>query len=228
MISVNCDLGEWESSDETRWMMQHIDLANVACGTHAGSAEKIVKCRTLADSYNVKMGMHPGSPGSEGRGDLSNLSVCNFYDLLEAQYVIFEKYAGKPTHIKLHGSLYHLSETNLSIREAYLEFCKSVELPIVALAGQHVSSLANESNVVVIEEAFLDRQYLANGQLVSREKSGAVITDFNVALSKYEQLIRDEGIDSIDGERLKCKVDTLCVHSDSLICKKVLSSIGVN
>ena len=57
---LNCDLGEWETAEETDWMMARIQLANVACGWHAGSPGQIVLCKQLGEKYRVECGIHPG------------------------------------------------------------------------------------------------------------------------------------------------------------------------
>jgi len=40
-LLLNCDLGEWESLAEAGAFIEQVDLINIACGGHAGSAEQL-------------------------------------------------------------------------------------------------------------------------------------------------------------------------------------------
>jgi len=223
---INCDLGEWESDADLAWMMKHIKQANVACGFHAGSIKKMILCKELADEYNVQCGMHPGVKGEKGRGNIDTLSVCEFYDLLEAQYLQFEKYSGKPTHVKLHGSLYHLSEAREDISKAYIDFAGSLSLPIIALATGAVQTLAEESQIKCYAEGFIDRNYHADGSLVSRSESNAELSNEDAIWNRVEHLQKEKGIVAVDGAVLSFSFDTLCVHSDSPLSKYALDLLA--
>jgi len=114
-LLLNCDLGEWETAAETRNLMACIDLANIACGGHAGSADSIRYCTQQAHIHSVKVGMHPGLPGNKGRSN-AEPSPKDFRSLLQNQYANFSTASGDaPYHIKLHGSLYHMVETSTSL-----------------------------------------------------------------------------------------------------------------
>lgn len=224
MIWINCDLGEWESLEETQWIMQRIDMANVACGEHAGSALQIEKCSEWASEFGVNIGMHPGVKGEKGRGDVSTLHKDVFIRLLTLQYDYFEKYAGKPEHLKLHGSLYHLSEKNEEIREALLHFVVEKKMRLLCLANGRVWNDAQSlESVEVLGEAFLDRGYLPSGELVRRSERGAVIEDLVEVQKRFDRVMRNGGIYSVCKKEMGIHVDTFCVHSDSDVCKQFLS-----
>lgn len=58
-MSLNCDLGESESITSTsveHYVMPHINMANIACGGHAGNEETIALTIRLAKSHNVIVG----------------------------------------------------------------------------------------------------------------------------------------------------------------------------
>ena len=61
-MKLNCDLGEFEnfvpnSPDEE--IMPYIDMANIACGKHAGNLTTMNTTVALAVKYNVEIGAHP-------------------------------------------------------------------------------------------------------------------------------------------------------------------------
>ena len=65
-MKLNADVGEGVGDDESlfRW----IEMANVACGAHAGGPEEMAEAVDLAMSYGVSVGAHPGYPDREGFG----------------------------------------------------------------------------------------------------------------------------------------------------------------
>ena len=223
MISINCDLGEWEALSDTEWIMRRIDVANVACGVHAGSARQLEKCREFAEKFKVNMGMHPGVKGDKGRGDVSDLSPDAFTQLLDSQYDFFYKHAGKPAHIKLHGSLYHLSEKSLEIRRHFITFAKKHELEVICLSAGSVYNQCLTEHQPTLAEVFLDRGYSSDGGLLPRGSSAALLETASEASQRMSQLLDNGTLNSQCGTVLKLPVDTVCIHSDSEICKKWLS-----
>ena len=67
----------------------------------------------------------------------------------------------------------------------------------------------------MLNEAFADRRYQSNGQLVSRETPGALITDLAAAAAQSRALAQGEAITALDGSSLRIAADTLCLHSDT-------------
>ena len=68
---LNCDLGEsfgaWQMGLDSH-AMQVIDLANIACGFHAGDPDVMAQTLTLAKQHNVQIGAHPSYPDKQGFG----------------------------------------------------------------------------------------------------------------------------------------------------------------
>lgn len=213
-ILLNCDLGEWESSDQTRALMQYLDLANIACGGHAGSIETISYCHRIAQDFGVKTGAHPGLPDG-GRGDAGKLTCEEFETLLNTQIETYLSCGAKLHHIKLHGSLYHLSESRPDIRDAYLNFATQQNCAIVCLAGGQVAYHAQSRNITVLPEAFLDRSYQADGSLIPRDQSNATISDIDLITQRLDQLTTGQPITAADGSLINVIAKTVCVHSDS-------------
>ena len=70
-VDLNCDLGEIEGdagrqqdSEILRW----ITSANVACGAHAGSEDRMRQLAIECRERNIAFGAHPGYPDREGFG----------------------------------------------------------------------------------------------------------------------------------------------------------------
>lgn len=84
-IEINCDMGEgfgkWKmvrvlvkisnygynlttsSQGPDEELMKYIDVANIACGFHAGDPTIMMKSVRLAKQHGIKAGAHPGLQG---------------------------------------------------------------------------------------------------------------------------------------------------------------------
>lgn len=224
-IFLNCDLGEWESPAQTAALMPYLHMANIACGGHAGSTESIAHCQQLADAqtpYAVSAGAHPGVAdidGSRGRTLPEPFTTADFTALLEIQ---IQRYIGSAdlNHIKLHGALYHLTESNIDFRNAFLAFIRHKSLiSIVCLAGGQVAQEAESRDLPIIPEIFLDRHYRSDGQLLERSHPDALISDPILIIDRLEQIKHTHSLTAHDGSTIHFPAHydclTACVHSDS-------------
>ncbi|MBM3877748.1 MAG: LamB/YcsF family protein [Verrucomicrobia bacterium] len=232
-LDLNCDLGEGEPIGRTRALMRHITSANVACGGHAGDVRSMAACVRLAKQFGVKAGAHPGlwSRADFGRGDAS-LTPDEFELLLLQQVSAVQaiaREAGLPLHhIKLHGALYHASETDSKLRRRYLE-CVLRFWPgarIYALAGGAVCRDARRVGVNVWPEVFADRAYRDDGTLVARGEPGAMIPSTRGAVEQVRQVMKTGELTTMSGARLKLVPRTVCVHSDSENAAQLLQRIA--
>ena len=65
MVELNCDMGEAFGiydfgADEA--LMEHVGLANVACGFHGGDPVVLQRTVRLARAHGVRVGAHPSYP----------------------------------------------------------------------------------------------------------------------------------------------------------------------
>ena len=58
-LKINCDIGECLSSNPDEDLMPLVDIANIACGGHAGNDSSIKKTIKLAVRNKVSIGEHP-------------------------------------------------------------------------------------------------------------------------------------------------------------------------
>ncbi|HEU0010682.1 MAG TPA: 5-oxoprolinase subunit PxpA [Verrucomicrobiae bacterium] len=218
---MNCDLGEGEPSALTRALMRCVTSANVACGGHAGDLDTMAACVGLAKQFGVRLGAHPGpwSRGDFGRGPL-RLAARELELLLVHQVGALERLARREyvrlRHIKLHGALYHASESDESIARAYLAAVRAwwPRCVVFARAGGRVARLARRAGVRVWEEAYLDRGYREDGTLVPRDAPGALLDNERSVKQRLERLIVDGVIETVSIRPLKLRPKTLCLHSD--------------
>jgi len=221
-FDLNCDLGEGESRARTRALMRAITSANVACGGHAGTETSMRLCVRLAKQCSVRLGAHPGAPGTKdfGRGGVK-VTPDELESWLLEQVGSLQRVAREQGvrlhHIKLHGALYHASEADANVAHRYVEVVAEhwPRVKIFAQAGGRVATLAERTGVGVWGEAFLDRGYRDDGTLVLRAEPGALLTTIKEVIARAERLQAKGEVLSVSGKVLRLRPQTLCIHSDT-------------
>ena len=66
----------------------------------------------------------------------------------------------------------------------------------------------------IAAEIFADRNYEDNGNLVSRSKSNAMITDPEVAKKHVIRMVENQALNCYSGKQIPCEIDSICVHGD--------------
>ena len=95
----------------------------------------------------------------------------------------------------------------------------------MGLAGSAFEAAAEESGVPFAAEAFADRGYMADGSLVPRDKPGAFIHDPNEAAARMLKLVQEGTVETPDGQTLKLKAHTICVHGDNPEAVKMAEAV---
>lgn len=219
-LDLNCDLGEGEPLEKTQALMRCITSANIACGGHAGNEQSIRACVQLALQNRVHIGAHPGLPGNFGRLE-QEMDVPEFRLLLQNQVGMFlkilQEFGAKLHHLKLHGALYHLSERSRALRQTLFALIRDEfgACIIYGLAGGKLAAEGRAAGLEVWEEAFLDRNYHADGSLVPRTNPQALLSDPAQVRARFEQLLETGTIRTVEGNCLPVSPQTVCIHSDS-------------
>jgi UPF0271 protein len=73
---------------------------------------------------------------------------------------------------------------------------------------------AQAAGLAVVNEAFADRAYRADGSLVPRSEGGAVLETEEAVRRQLHQFMRG-AVGSVDGLSVSIQVDSLCLHSDT-------------
>ena len=218
-IHINCDLGEGGKIDAE--LMPLISACNIACGGHAGTVESMRETVALAMENRVEMGAHPSYPDKENFGRISmQMDPEDLKRSLVAQILslkqITESEGGKLSHIKPHGALYNDASKDEKIAEILIQAVEEFEvnLPIFAPENSAISQLAR-GRINVIFEAFADRNYEENYQLVSRQNSNALITEKEQVFVHLFEMFSQGNIVAVNSKKIPCKATTFCVHSDT-------------
>jgi UPF0271 protein len=223
-IDVNCDMGEgfgaYTIGDEAA-LLRWISSANIACGFHAGDATVMRRTVRLCLERGVRIGAHPGLPDLQGFGRRTMaLSAGEIYDIMLYQIGalmgIAQAEGGAVEHIKPHGALYHMAESDPIISEAIAQAVAKVA-PAAALVGLSRGVLTGAGAALglsVRHEAFADRGYRQDGTLLPRSVPGAVLTEPAQAAEQALMIAKDGSVRTKDGKVIHVYADTLCIHGD--------------
>ena len=227
-LQLNCDMGEGfgiYTMGLDEHIMPYIDMANLACGFHAGDPLTMSKSVALAVEHDVAIGAHPAYPDlvGFGRRDMQcspeEIEAMILYQI-GALDTICQVHDTKVDYVKPHGALYNTmmrDETTFrSILTAIHKYDASLKLMILATGkNEHFQNIADDFGISLLFEAFADRAYTKEGSLVPRSKEGAVIHDVEHILERVKSLTVSNTLKSIEGDTLHLKADTLCVHGDN-------------
>nr|WP_314494577.1 5-oxoprolinase subunit PxpA [uncultured Pseudomonas sp.] len=225
---LNCDIGEsfgaWSMGLDEE-VMPLIDCANIACGFHAGDPGIMRRTVALAVRHDVRIGAHPAYPDLAGFGRRSMAcSAQEIEDLVLYQLGALEAMCRaegtQVRYVKPHGALYNdmmVDPVRLAaVMRAIRAFDARLPLMLMATADTTASrALAAQHGLSLWFEAFADRAYEPDGQLVSRRLPGAVHHEPAQVVAQALGLARGEPLVTRDGSALRLQVDTLCVHGDN-------------
>lgn len=234
-VDLNSDLGESFGNyklgmDEE--VLKHITSANIACGWHAGDPLQMEETVKNSVKNNVSIGAHPGFMDLMGFGrremKVTPKEAKAYVKYQLGSLIAFAKSNNtKVKHLKAHGALYNMAakdeELALAIAEAIYEVDK--EIILLSLSGSKMIECGEKVGLKVASEVFADRAYNSDGTLVSRKIEGSVIKDLDLAISRVIRMVKEGKVQSIDGEDISIKADSICVHGDNPKAIKFVKSI---
>ncbi len=227
-MKLNCDAGEsfgsWKMGlDEA--ILPYVDMANFACGYHAGDPVIMDRSIKLALKHNVIIGAHPAYPDLMGFGrrslacSVDEVEAMVIYQI-GALYGFIKANQATLTYVKPHGGLYNDMMKDLRIFKAVAtavsRFDKTLKLMVLSMVDTTAhEKIAKELGVELLYEVFADRAYDDNGLLLPRSQPGAVLHDVNAVIKRLELLQTKGLLETISGQKIALRADTLCVHGDN-------------
>jgi UPF0271 protein len=224
-ININCDLGEKSKHHSNKHdpdLLEIVNSANIACGFHAGDEETMNQVVQISKKNGVSIGAHPSfkDPENFGRKRI-NLSSSEIRKLIIDQYEILQNIAIKHnetvTHIKPHGALNNMAcedmELSLTLAKAINEINK--DLIYLVPTGSKMEAAAKKLNMKIACEIFADRNYEDDGNLVSRKKPNALITDPEIAKKHVLSMVKNQALNCHSGKQIPCEIDSVCIHGDN-------------
>ena len=223
-INNNCDLGEsskFHSTENDPLLLEVVNSANIACGYHAGDKATMEKTIEISKKNNVSIGAHPSfnDPENFGRKRL-DLPSSEIKKLVIDQINILSNVADnkgiKVTHVKPHGALNNMACENYDLAKLISESIIQVNKNLIFLVptGSQMEKAGKKLGLKVAAEIFADRNYEDDGNLVSRKKSNAMITDPEIAKKHVIKMVETQALNCYSGKQIPCDIDSICVHGD--------------
>ena len=237
-ININCDLGEKSKHHSNKYdpdLLEIVNSANVACGYHAGDEETMNQVVEISKKNGVSIGAHPSfnDPENFGRERL-NLSEREIKKLIVDQYEILQKIAlthgENVTHVKPHGALNNMACEDIELATILAKTIKTINKDLIYLVptGSRMQEAAKKLDMKFACEIFADRNYEDDGNLVSRKKSHALITNPEEAKKHVLKMVQSQALNCHSGKQIPCEIDSVCIHGDNLSSLATAKSIRSN
>lgn len=240
MIDLNSDMGELHALFEDGTYFQLLDYVtsiNLACGGHAGNTIMMRGLSSEAIPKGINIGAHPSYPDKEnfGRIDMDiepEALIETIMDQIQQLNKIVTEEGYKISHVKPHGALYNRAAKDKSIADLIGKAVFKIDptLKMVGLAGSAMVTVWRTMGFHVLEEAFADRAYDADGSLRNRHLDQALITNPEQAAVQAKRIAEEGKVVAFDKSEINVKAQTLCIHSDTPnaleIAKKVYHELN--
>ena len=237
-ININCDLGEkskLHNNENDPFLLGIVNSANVACGYHAGDEETMDQVIKISKENSVSIGAHPSFKDIENFGrKRMNLSDTEVRKLIINQYEILQKIASNNnenvTHIKPHGALNNMACEDLDLATTIAKAVHEIDKDMIYLVptGSKMEIAAKKLNMKIACEIFADRNYEDDGNLVSRSKPNALITDPEQAKKHVLSMVQNQALNCLSGKQIPCEIDSVCIHGDNKSSLDTAKSIKEN
>ena len=224
-ININCDLGEKSKHHSNKYdpdLLDIVNSANVACGFHAGDEETMNQVVQISKKNGVSIGAHPSfnDPKNFGRQRM-DLAPEEVRKLIIDQYEILQKIAQdhgeNVTHIKPHGALNNMACEDIDLATTLAKAINEISRDLIYLVptGSKMEQAAKKLDMKIACEIFADRNYEDDGNLVSRKKSHALITDPEEAKKHVLSMVKNQALNCHSGKQIPCEIDSVCIHGDN-------------
>ena len=175
----------------------------------------------ISKKNNVSIGAHPSfnDPENFGRKRL-NLPTNEIKKLVIDQINILSKIADskgtKITHVKPHGALNNMACENFDLAKVISEAIIQVNKELIFLVptGSQMEKAGKKLGIKIAAEIFADRNYEDDGNLISRKKNNAMITDPEIARKHVIKMVQNQALNCYSGKQIPCEIDSICVHGD--------------
>tara|TARA_B100001778_G_C18459031_1_gene570283 strand:- start:150 stop:923 length:774 start_codon:yes stop_codon:yes gene_type:complete len=224
-ININCDLGEkskHHSNHNDPKLLDIVNSANIACGYHAGDDQSMNQVIEISKENGVSIGAHPSfdDPENFGRKKM-NLPSAEIRKLIIDQYAILQniasKYGENVTHIKPHGALNNMACEDIELATVIAKAIYEIDKNLIYLVptGSKMEVAAKKLNMNIACEIFADRNYEDDGNLVSRSKPHALITNPEEAKKHVLEMVKNQALNCYSGKKINCEIDSVCIHGDN-------------
>ncbi len=217
VIDLNADLGEGFDDDG---LLHIVTSANVACGFHAGDPATMRRVCSIAATRGVAIGAHVSYRDRENFGRVAlkvspEQLIADLCVQIELLSEIAREAGTAVRYVKPHGALYNVAAWDRAHADAITRAVSECDpsLALLGLYGTQLDVSALRRDLSFVSEAFVDRAYLANGQLVPRDEPHA-IHEGAAAVAQALSIAREGTVQTSEGDTIKVQARSLCLHGD--------------
>ena len=170
----------------------------------------------------VSIGAHPSFNDPENFGrERMNLTSSEIKKLIYDQYDILQKisiqHGQNVTHMKPHGALNNMACEDIELATTLAIAINEISKDLIYLVptGSKMEVAAKKLNMKIACEIFADRTYEDDGNLVSRKKPHALITDPEQAKKHVLSMVKNQALNCHSGKQIPCEIDSVCIHGDN-------------
>src|SRR6056300_682646 len=158
----------------------------------------------IVNSANVACGFHAGD----------DESMNQVVQILKKNA---DSYGEKVTHIKPHGALNNMACEDIELATTLAKAINEISKDLIYLVptGSKMEIAAKKLNIKIACEIFADRNYEDDGNLVSRKKPHALITDPEEAKKHVLNMVKNQSLNCHSGKQIPCEIDSVCIHGDN-------------
>src|SRR4029077_14051670 len=161
-----------------------------------------------------ELGLSPAEIEAQISEQVAALAVC------------CKKAGARLAYVKPHGALYNRAVREAEAARAVVKAVHAAgALVLLCLPGSQMEKQAASSGVKTAAEAFVDRGYRADGTLVPRGETGALIEDVAAAVERALRLVTTHRLTPREGADLTIHADSLCVHGDGAQAVPLLEAV---
>ena len=168
-IDFNIDLAQgfgFFKNEKEEELLDYVSSVNISCGFHAGDPllirEFLLKCK----EKNITIGAHIGFNDIQGLGyrpmELSEEETEAIVLYQIGALASFAKSYGMTIdHVRPHGAMYKLASENLNFSITIANAIKKFDkwLVYTGLDNEILDNVAEETNIIVNRELFIDKFY---------------------------------------------------------------------
>lgn len=223
-IDLNADVGESYGTfqiGEDTLLFNEITSVNIACGFHAGDFSVMNYTVAKAKEAQLAIGAHPGYPDIQGFGRRTlEMQPMEIYEMVVYQLGALKAFCDlhkvRLSHVKPHGALYNNASKNREMAYAIAQAVKDVvpEAILYGLCNGQLIEAGERLGLKTAREAFADRRYDDEGNLVSRKLANSSLHDVNEMKIQVGNIVFDKKVQTVSGKYIPMEADTLCFHGD--------------
>lgn len=224
-MDLNADVGEgfgrWTLGADDA-LLPLVTSANVACGFHAGDPTILRRTCTRAAELGVSVGAQVGYRDLVGFGrrfiDVTAEDLTNDVLYQIGALAALARAAGtRVSYVKPHGALYTAIGHHEGQAAAVVDAVRRYDprLPVLGSPGSTWLALAADAGLPTVTEAFADRAYTPQGDLLSRRDAGAVLLDVQAIAARCLRLATAGEVEAVDGTIVRIRAESICVHGDT-------------